>query len=76
MSVGAQRLVEQAVTAFACDADGRGTAQQRAEQVAARLQRVVEAHSLTCEQQRLVEARIGERLGSEPLRVRNGCLSL
>ena len=54
--------------AAAQDADRRRAPEQRGEQVAARLRRVVERDALAGEQQRAVEVVVRERLGPEALR--------
>ena len=75
-TVGAERFVEQAATAFARDADRGRTAQECGQQIAARRGRVVEVHALAREQQGSLEVWVGQRLRSEALCVRNDCLSL
>ena len=58
------------VAVAAHHADRRRALQQRGQEVAARLQRVVQRDALAGEQQRPVEVVVGQRLRPEPLRVR------
>ncbi len=69
-AVRAEVEVDERVAVAAHHADRRRALQQRGEQVAARLQRVVERDALAGEQQRAVQIVLGQRLRAEPLRVR------
>jgi hypothetical protein len=55
-------------------ADRGGALEQRGEEVAAGLHRVVECHALARQQHPAVQARVRERLGAEPLRRGRGRL--
>ena len=69
-AVRAQRDPEQPAVGDPHDADRGRAAHQGGEQVAARLQRVVDRHALAREQQRAVEVGLDKRLRAEPLRHR------
>ncbi len=66
--VGAEGDGGQAVAVAAQHTDGRRALEQRRQQAAARLRRVVQRHALTGEQQGAVEVVLRERLRPEPLR--------